>query len=274
MLDELEAEGYLPAAVVTAPDKPTGKKKIVTPPPTKIWATERGIPVLQPEKLDSDFSDVLRATFHVPLFVVAAYGKIIPKAILDIPKHGALNVHPSLLPKYRGASPIQSALLAGDKETGVTIMLMDDKMDHGPIIASESVEIDPGTTYEKLESLLARVGGKLLADMIREWIDGNIQEVEQDHSKATFTKKIITEDGLIDLSKPIEADRKVRAFNPNPGAYILLRKNDTPFRVKILSGSIKGDQYVPDRVIPEGRKETRWKELMKGAEYQVPGAEK
>jgi methionyl-tRNA formyltransferase len=141
VLDELERAGFLPSAVVTAPDAVMGRKKVLTPSPVKVWAQARNIPVVLPDSL---------ANFD--LFVIASYGKIIPKKILDIPRFGTLNVHPSLLPKYRGPSPIQTFILNGDEETGVTIMLTDEQMDHGPVIASAKFEArNSRLKYKELE---------------------------------------------------------------------------------------------------------------------------
>ena len=161
----------------------------MTPPPVKLWAQKRSIPILQFGSLSADEAINILGANKPDIFIVAAYGKIIPKAILDIPMHGTLNVHPSLLPKYRGASPVQSTILAGDKTTGVSIMLLDEKMDHGPIVASEEYDIiDESITAEKLEEDLACVGGELLAQIIPDWIAGKIKTKDQDHEKATYTK--------------------------------------------------------------------------------------
>ena len=215
VLDELEKFGILPDIAITASNKPKGRKMILTPPPAKVWAEKHGIPVKQPEKL-LDIADKLKDGGY-NLFIVAAYGKIIPKKILDIPKHGILNVHPSLLPRLRGASPIQSAILEEDK-TGVTIMAIDEEMDHGPIVAQEEIEIsDWPPKANELEEILARRGGQILAKIIPKWVAGEIKPVEQKHDKATYCKKITKQDGLIDLDEEAEMiKRKVCAFTPWP----------------------------------------------------------
>ena len=183
-LDELEKSGLKPALVISMPDKPKGRKLILTSPPVKIWAEKRGIPVLQPEKLDSDFISKLK-TIDYKLFIVAAYGKMIPKEILDIPERGVLNIHPSLLPRLRGASPIESSILNDERPTGVSLMLMNEKMDEGPILAQEELPIKKWPKAPELSDTLARMGARLLAKIIPDWLSGELVPKEQDESKAT-----------------------------------------------------------------------------------------
>jgi len=190
-------------AVVTAPDKPVGRKQVLTPPLIKVLAQENNIPVLQPNKLNNEFISKLKE-LDPDLHVVASYGKIIPQAVLDIPKHGNINVHPSLLPKYRGASPIQSVLLNGDKETGVTIMLMDEKMDHGEIVSSIQCPVSKNEKFKELHDRLANLGADLLVKTIPDYLSGKIKPQEQDHDKATFCKMIKKSDGEIDWQQPAE----------------------------------------------------------------------
>lgn len=179
--------------------------------------------------------------------VVAAYGKIIPKEYLEIPKHRFLNVHPSLLPKYRGSSPIQAAILNGDKETGVTIILMDEKIDHGPILAVQKLRIK-NENYKELENKLAKLGGKLLIEVLPKWINGEIKPKEQNHSEATHTKKFSWPDGKIDWSKSAdEISRQVRALNPEPGTWTLWdNKMLKIFDVEIVKSKLS---EVPGRVM-------------------------
>ena len=190
-LKKLKESDYEISFVVTVPDRPKGRKMILTPPPVKVWAEENNIAVFQPEKLKSpDFADSIRK-FEVDVFIVLAYGKIIPDEILNIPKHKCLNIHPSLLPKYRGSCPIESAILNDDKNTGVTIIRIDSEMDHGPVIwqKESTTTIWPPTTEELGEELIG-TGLQALTLILPDWIDGKIPEIEQDHSKATYTKKI------------------------------------------------------------------------------------
>ncbi len=220
VLERLINAGYIPEAIICNPDEPVGRKQILTPPPTKILAGKYGINILQPEIL---VNYKLQITNYKPdLAVVAAYGKILPKEILDIPRYGTLNVHGSLLPKYRGASPIQHAILNGDKETGVTIMKIDEEMDHGPLLGKSEIRISKSETFESLSQKLAISGADLLIKTIPDYISGKIKTIEQDHSKATYAKIIKKEDGKIDWSKSAEEiERMARAFYPWPTAWAI-----------------------------------------------------
>lgn len=280
VLNALKAEGNLPALIVTTPDAPAGRKLELTPPPAKRWALENNIPILQPQKLDSEFVYQLK-TKNYQLFLVASYGLLIPKRVLALPEHGTLNVHPSLLPKYRGPSPIQTAILQGDRETGVCIMLMDEKMDEGPVLAQEIVPLGGTEVNEELETKLATIGGKLLTRMIPEWIAKKITPHPQDHTQATYTRKFEKADGYIDPTlldatklnlgtrfnfvEVQAAERKVRALSNTPGTYTILKtKSAKEMRVKILSAKIEGGLLVPIKVIPEGKKEMGWEEFKRG----------
>jgi len=226
VLEKLIAAGYVPAAIVCNPDKQVGRKQVLTPPPTKILAGKYGINILQPEILAN--YELPIANYEPDLAIIAAYGKIIPKTILDIPKHGFINIHASLLPKYRGASPIQYAILNGDKETGITIMKVDEEMDHGPLLGKSEIRISKFETYENLSQKLAILGAKLLTKIIPDYIDGKIKLVEQDHSKATFAKIIKKEDGKIDWSKSAEEiEMMTRAYYPWPTAYTYLKSQNS-----------------------------------------------
>lgn len=271
VLEELEKAGFLPGAVVCAEDKPVGRKMIVTPPPTKIWAESRAIPVFQPttlrEEKESGITEKIKGLVpDCDLFIVASYGKIIPQAILDIPKHGTLNVHPSLLPKLRGPSPIQSAILHVE-ETGVSIMLLDAQMDHGPIVAQEKVNVPNWPPYaDELESLLAHHGGKMLAEIIPRWIAGETEAIEQDHTKATLCKKIQKIDGEVDLlqTDQYEIFRKVRAFSGWPGTFFFTEYNNSRIRVLITKANFEDNTLVITHVKPEGKKEIAYKDFLRG----------
>lgn len=270
VLDEMKKAGILPIAVVTTPDKPQGRKMIVTPTEVKVWAQKRNIPVYDAEKLDDTFADNL-TKLNCDLFVVASYGKIIPAKIIDIPKHKTLNIHPSLLPKYRGASPLQSAVLDDAKDTGITIMRIDEKMDHGPIVAQEKVHIDEWPVYEEFEEMMARVGGKLLAQTIPKWIVGNIKESEQNHDEASYTKKIIKEDGLIDLSAdPYLNFRKIQAYHVWPQAYFTIEHNGKSMKVKVTLASFENGKLKISRVLPEGGKEMSYDDFVRGYRFNAP----
>lgn len=252
VLEELVAAGYTPELIVTAPDRPQGRKMILTPPPMKIWADEHNIPTLQPEKFDQETLDQLRK-IETDILIVTSYGKIIPQSVLDIPASGVLNVHPSLLPKYRGSSPIESAILADDKETGVTIMQMDNKMDHGPIVVQEKVSFEEWPEKKEVYATLSKVGGQALAACIPDVISGTATLTEQDHARASFTQKFVKQDGQLDLTDdPRRNFLKYRAFDPWPGTFFF---DDNKKRVKIIKASFEDGDFLIKRVVPEGKKE-------------------
>jgi methionyl-tRNA formyltransferase len=265
ILDELESAGFLPHVVISGEDKPQGRGLQITSSETKTWAEKRGIKVLQPKTLrDGALTPVLKE-MNLDLFIVASYGKIIPKDIIELPKYKTLNVHPSLLPKLRGAAPIESAILSEEK-TGVTIMRIDEEMDHGPLLAQEDL-ITPEWPIPapELEDLLAHQGGRLLARVFPDWIEGKIPERAQDHIEATFTKKITKEDGLIDLNaEPKENFRKICAFAGWPGTYFFFEGTKGKIRVVIKNARLKEGRLEILRVIPEGRKEMSWEDFLRG----------
>jgi len=273
ILEGLIKNNYKPALVITAPDKPVGRKQILTPPLVKIIAQKYKIPVEQPKKV---LNYKLQATRMKPdLIIIAAYGEIIPKEILEIPKHGCLNVHPSLLPKYRGPSPIQAVILNGDKETGTTIILIDEKMDHGPIIANRQLPIsDPKITTDELSKELAALSIDLLVEIIPKWINGEIKARPQDKSKATYTKIIKKEDGKINWKKSaIEIERQIRAFYPWPGTFTFWKGK----RIKILKAEASKtapennlaikcgkDYLIIKKLQPEGKKPIEINDFLRG----------
>lgn len=263
VLEELKKNGYTPNLVVTTEDKPKGRKLVLTPPEAKVWGEKNNIPVLQPKKLNSEATLQL-STSNFELFIVASYGKIIPQNILDLPKHKTLNIHPSLLPKLRGPSPIVSAILNED-ETGVSIMRLDSEMDHGPILAQQKINIEWPPYAEKLEKVSAEMGAQMLAEIIPEWITGNIQEIEQDHSQATICSKIQKSDGEINLSHNPELNlRKIRAYSIWPGAFYFEQNGDTKTRIIVKQAHIENDKLVLDRIIPEGKKEMTYADYLRG----------
>jgi methionyl-tRNA formyltransferase len=214
------AEGPYSITVVTQPDKPAGRGGRVTPPPVKVLAQELGLPVLQPATLkDPDFRAQL-AEMEPDVTVLVAYGEYVAPSLLDLPKHGSINLHPSLLPRWRGSTPIQSALLAGDEVTGASIIRMDRGLDTGPILAQRSTPIAPDETHPELSERLARLGAELLAETLPRWLNGEIEPVPQPEEGATLTRELSKEDGLIDWTAPaVEIGRRVRAFQPWPGTY-------------------------------------------------------
>lgn len=235
ILQTLCENSYEPTLVITAPDKPAGRGNKLAPPPVKTYAQERGIEVLQPERLGDIAADLERGGFD--LFIVAAYGVIIPRSILDIPARGTLNVHGSLLPKYRGASPIQAAILNGDSETGPTIMLMDAKMDHGPILAQRTFPIAKNETGATLFEKMAREGALLLVETLPGWLAATVKVVEQEHEQATYTKLITKEDGHIRWEESARVlERTIRAYDPWPGTFSFYNG----MRVKIRASHVSG----------------------------------
>ena len=245
--------------MVTAPDKPVGRKQAVTPPPVKITAQSYKIPTIQPNKiLDSKFQ-ILDS--KPDLIVVASYGQILPKELLNIPKYGCLNVHPSLLPKYRGPSPIQGAILDGEKETGVTIMLMDEGIDTGPILSQRKTAIGLNENSRELHDRLAVLGAELLIDTIPDWIEEKIKLLSQNEDEATYTKILTREDGKIDWQKsPEELDRQIRALNPWPGVYTVHKGR----RIKILKARLEKNKLIVERVQLEGKKPIDFQDFLRG----------
>jgi len=234
------------AAVVTQPDRPAGRNGQLKSSPVKLLALEHGLPILQPEEV-KDSPELVKAIQSITpdAIVVVAYGKILPEEILDIPEYGIVNIHASLLPKYRGASPVVVAILNGDEFTGVTLMKIDLKMDTGPIIASsEPLPIEKTDTAESLGQKLARIGADLLIDALPRYLEGEITPTPQDDSQATYVKLIQKEDGQIDWNESEELIvRKVRAFHPWPSAYTFW--NDR--MLKILEAEV-----VPEVDTPKG----------------------
>ena len=254
ILERLIQAGFIPSAIVTNPDRPVGRKHILTPPPVKRWLRDNTplfkdqISVFQPIKLGEVKKDL--EDLKPDLFIVAAYGKIIPKSILEIPKHGSINVHPSLLPLHRGPTPIQTALLHGDKETGVSIMLLDEAMDHGPILKNQKSKIK-NQNYGELSKELADLGAELLIEVIPEWMDGKIVPVPQDDEKATYTRIYKGENGLLDFSKSVEElDHQIRALNPEPGTYFMKDGK----RIKVLKAHIDDGKLIAEIIQSDGKK--------------------
>ena len=230
------------------------------PPPVKVAAEELGVSVYQPEKLrEPDAVERLRS-IAPDLLVVVAYGQIIPRSVLSIPRLGAVNVHASLLPRWRGAAPIARAILAGDAETGVTIMKMDEQLDHGPVLAAQETPIGDAEDAVELTARLAEVGASLLVETLGRF--GELRAVEQDHPKATMAPKLTREDGQLEWSLDArEIDRRVRGLQPWPGATLPTARG----RVKVLRGHVEGDAYVPEIVQLPGKKPANAKQVLADA---------
>lgn len=199
------------------------------------------------------------------VFVVASFGQILPKELLDIPKHGTINVHPSLLPRLRGPSPMRSAILNDEKETGVSIMLMDEEMDHGPLLAQKKVRVEPWPPHGvKLDEQFAREGGALLARTLPLWVAGELEAQEQNHDLATYTRKFTKEDGLLDLDDDAYKNLlKIRAFEGWPGTYTFFERAGKKLRVQILDAHLEGGKLLIDTVKPEGKKEMPYADFLR-----------
>ena len=247
-LEALLRAGHTVAAVYTQPDRPAGRGRTLTPSPVKAAALAHDLPVYQPERLRRVASDEL-AALEPEVIVVVAYGLLLPQRVLDIPPRGCINVHPSLLPRHRGASPIAGAVLAGDPETGVTIMQMDAGMDTGPILLQERVIVDPKDTTGTLTERLAPISAELLVRTVDGWLQGQITPQPQDDAQATLTRLITKEDGLLDWTRnAAELARAVRAYQPWPGAFSHWRGQT----LKVLEAAAlppTGENAAPGQVV-------------------------
>lgn len=233
--------------VVTQPDKPSGRGGRMTPPLVKVLAQELGLPVLQPASLKDPGFRALLAEMQPDVTVLVAYGEYVAPVLLDLPRHGSINLHPSLLPRWRGSTPIQSAILAGDEVTGVSIIRMDRGLDTGPILAQRSTPVAPDESHAELSARLANMGAELLAETLPRWLKREIEPVPQTEEGATLTRTLSKEDGLLDWSAPAEEiDRRVRAFQPWPGTYTywqgrllkVLRARPVPAEGDRVSGTV------------------------------------
>lgn len=237
----LLAAGVRPAAVFAQPDKPAGRGRTLSPPPVKVLALEEGITVHQPPTLKDPAVRALLAELAPEVIVVVAYGKILPQAILDIPPLGCVNVHASLLPRHRGASPIAHAIWEGDATTGVTTMRMEAGMDTGPIYLQAELAIPPGATTGSLSPLLARMGGDLLVETLAGLAAGSLEAKPQDDSLATYAPKIRSDEGRLSFQAPAaRVERQIRAFHPWPGTFVEVRGE----RLKVLASALGGE--APD----------------------------
>jgi methionyl-tRNA formyltransferase len=235
--------------VVTQPDRPSGRGRVLTPPPVKSLALGLGLPVIQPNKLREPEAMQQLRDWQPELIVVAAFGQILRAEVLDLPCHGCINVHASLLPRWRGAAPINACILHGDEETGVTIMKMDPGIDTGPTYTSRAVRIAPDETAATLATKLSQLGADLLAASLPGILDGSLPPQPQPAEGATYAAMIKKEDGLLDFNLPaVELERRVRAYVPWPGTYFLWKQE--PLKVHRASpgrGSLRpGQRAVVD----------------------------
>lgn len=264
-LEEMATFGYLPTLVVCNPDAPVGRKQLITPPPAKLWAEARGIPVFQPTSLKDHEALTPLTSESFDFFVVLAYGKLMPQWLIELPKFGTINAHPSLLPKLRGASPIRSTLLSDLSAAGVSIMQMDAELDHGPILTQLPVALYglpiPG---RELDDTLARMSGCLLVDVMQKLPNGEIAPTPQDHARATFSSKITKNMAELTLdphqlptgANALAVYHKICAFDGWPGTFFFHKGK----RIKITAATYTPETQTLtiDRIIPEGKKEMAW----------------
>ena len=237
---------------------------VLTPTPTKIWAEENSVEYIEPLKLKDE--SFLSKISNYNLFVVASYGKIIPKVLVDMPEYNVLNIHPSLLPKYRGPSPLQTQILNDEKNVGVSIMLIDEQVDHGAIITQKRVDISTWPVgFIALQEILAKEGSNLLVEILPEWIRGKIKPVAQNDNDATFTKKVEKADGLINLSENNSKNfLKILAYEDWPKTYFEIEKGKGIMRVIIKKAEMKDGSLEIQKVIPEGKKEMSYNDFLRG----------
>ncbi|NMB68311.1 MAG: methionyl-tRNA formyltransferase [Chloroflexi bacterium] len=235
---------YSVVGVITQPDRPAGRGRVLTSPPVKQLAVQLGIAVIQPAKLREPEAQEALKTWAPDLVVVAAFGQILRASVLELPRYGCVNVHASLLPRWRGAAPIQAAILHGDAETGVTIMKMDAGIDTGAILSQRALSIRPEDTAGSLSSRLAEEGANLLVETLPGYLAGGLTPIAQDETRATYASMLTKEQGELDFSKPAEAlERQVRAFQPWPGAYAYFQGE----MLKVLRAHVDGSVAVPSQ---------------------------
>ncbi len=262
VLDALAERGIVPVLIITQPDEPQGRGLVVQPPPAKLWAIEHEVPYLQPKSLrvPSDELDAITNS-EWDAALVAAYGNLIPNEMLALPKQGYLNVHPSLLPLYRGAAPIETQIMDGVQTTGVTIIALDSEMDHGPILAQAEVTVSGTPTRTELEELLAHEGGLLLADVLE---NEQLTPEPQDHARATFTQKLKKSDGLVTLEDGAAAFRKYCALEGSTGTYFFHERRGQKIRVKINEAALVEGIFTPIVVTPEGKRPMQYDDFLRG----------
>lgn len=261
--DFLLSRDYAPALVVSSPDAPKGRGLSFSSSETKQWAEAHDFPVVTPEKIDPGAIEKIRS-YECGLAIVVAYGKLFPKELLDAFPLGVFNIHYSLLPKYRGASPVESALLNGEEMTGVTIQRMVLGLDAGDIVAQKRVPILPEETARELRPRLIKIGAELLADMLPSLISGAAHAIPQDATQATFSKKVSKAEGELNLSgDPTENWNKYRAFAESPGTFFFIEKNGKKNRIKIASAEFVSGEFRVLRVVPEGKQEMAYADFVR-----------
>jgi len=265
-LEELQKFGLMPVVIVSSVDKPTGRGLNIVPNPVKNWALKNKIKVLTPINLNSDFITELTKD-NCDLFLVASYGKIIPKSVLDLPPHGTLNIHPSLLPKYRGASPLQSQILNDEKNIGFSIMLLDEQMDHGPIITQKQIPIENWPqSLAVLKKTMARESIKSFMEVLPEWITNKITATAQNHNQVTFTKKIEKLDGELNIinGDPYKNYLKFLAYSESPKTFFFIEKDNQKIRIIVKEAKYQNGNFDIIKVLPAGKKEMLYSDFIRG----------
>ena len=262
-LEELCDAGQRPDILVTTLDVKKGRGLALEPTVTATLAEEEGIEVWKTEKIDEAFIEKLDER-KWDVFVVVDYGQLLPKKALDIPTRGSLNIHPSLLPRLKGPSPIRSAILTDEKNTGVSVMLLDEETDHGPIVAQKKVDVPSWPPKgRELDELLAREGGKLLAQILPLWVRGEIESHPQNHEVETWCKKIEKADAELDLNDDAYKNLlKIKAYDEWPTAFASFERSGKKLRVQILDAHMENGRLAIDIVKPEGKREMSYKEFM------------
>ncbi len=254
--------GFVPTLVVTSPDAPQGRGMHLAPSETKEWAEAHGLRVLSPEKLNAEAIAAINA-YGCEYAVVVAYGKILPTTLIESFPKGVLNIHYSLLPAYRGASPVEAALLHNDDITGVSIQQMVHELDAGDVLAQEETKVSPTETTRELRARLITLGAQLLITTLPAFEAGTVVRTPQDPSKVTTAGKIPKSDGELTLGNDQENWNKYRAYAESPGTYFFMEKNGKRIRVKIKTARFENGQFIPDRIVPEGKKEMSYADFVR-----------
>lgn len=263
----------IPNLVITSPDKKSGRNLELHKNIIAHWCESKNIKVWQPETLKNlDVKSSPLGEGEFDLGIIVSYPKILKKEILDLPKNGCLNIHPSILPKYRGPSPIQTALLNGDEKIGVSIIKLDEEIDHGPILIQTEINIENDDTNEIVERKAGNFGAQMLTQILDHYIDGNLKLIEQDHEKATFTHKFEKKEGEIKLEdKAEELQNKFKAFLPHIPIFFFINHKDRDMRIKVTKINLNKDfakeksaKEIIQKVIPEGKSEINFSDFEKG----------
>ncbi len=274
ILNELKARSFLPSLVITVPDKPKGRKLLLTPNPVKVWANENSIEVLDPTSLKNNPELIQKLeSLNSQFFLVASYGKMIPKEIFDIPKFKTLNIHPSLLPKYRGASPMVSQILNDEREIGTSIMLIDEGTDTGPVLVQKKITTSPLSpllatergempNIVELEKIMAKESADLFVEILPKYLSGEVTPTPQDNEEATYSAKIKKEDGLLDLAGDARKNLlKIKAFARWPRAHFFADGK----RIIVTDATLDEEGKLKIlKVIPEGKKEMPYEDFLRG----------